>query len=116
MQFRSVIVTLQIQKIISIEDAVKKIDRNANIFIHGSAMTPIPMLDEMAKQYQSLEKLNLFSITVGQDCAILHDPFRSHFYMNSLFVSPAVRENINTGFGDYIPVFLAKSQSYLEME
>ena len=90
------------------DEAVKNIQSGMRIFIQGSAATPLTLLDALAKRKHELQNVELVSMsTYGGD--LFSDPeFEGHFYLNSLFVSSNVRNIVNSGAGDYIPVFLSE--------
>ncbi len=75
--------------------------------MHGSAATPIRLINELIAQKDRLSEVELISIT--QQGVDLNDPsLKGHFFMNSLFVSESNRKAINMGMGDYTPVFLSE--------
>ena len=94
-------------KYVSALEAVKHIHSNTRVFIHGSAATPLTLLQAMVDRKSELRNVELTSIsTLGYD---LNSPdLLGHFYINSLFVSESVRQAVNSNRGDYIPVFLSE--------
>ncbi|WP_438946286.1 acetyl-CoA hydrolase/transferase family protein [Sediminibacterium sp.] len=92
---------------ISASEAIQKISSNQKVFLHGSAATPIRLINELIAQKDRLYNVELISIT--QQGVDLNDPeLKGHFYMNSLFVSESNRKAISMGMGDYTPVFLSE--------
>ncbi|MFT3903516.1 MAG: acetyl-CoA hydrolase/transferase C-terminal domain-containing protein [Niabella sp.] len=92
---------------VSAEDALSVIQSNHRVFFHGSAATPLYMFHELAKQADRLRNVEIVSITLQGDVEIAKPQYQDSFYINSLFVSEPVRENVNSGRGDYIPLFLS---------
>jgi len=91
----------------SVEDALQLIQSNQRIFVHGSAATPKYILNKMIAQKERLHNVELISIT--QNGVDFNDPtLAGHFYINSLFVSESTRKAVNSGMGDYTPVFLSE--------
>lgn len=90
------------------EEAVKAIKSNSRIFVHGSAATPHYLLKKMVERANELEHVEIVSVsTMGE--ALFSDPaYKDNFFTNSLFVSQNVREAVNSGRGDYVPVFLSE--------
>ena len=91
----------------SVQEAIQNIQSNTTVFLHGSAATPVRLINEMIAQKDRLHNVELISIT--QMGVQLNDPaLAGHFFMNSLFVSESNRKAVNQGMGDYTPVFLSE--------
>ena len=92
---------------VSAEEALSVIESNCRVFVHGSACTPIYLLQELAKQSHRLSNVEIVSITLRGDIEIDKPEYGHSFYINSMFVSGSVRKAIAEGRGDYIPIFLS---------
>jgi acyl-CoA hydrolase len=92
---------------VSAEEALSLIQSNQRVFFHGSAATPLYLINELAKQKDRLRNVEIVSITLQGDIEITKPEYRNAFYINSLFVSTPIREAVNSGRADYIPVFLS---------
>lgn len=90
---------------VSAEEALSIIQSNQRVFMQGSACTPLYLLRELAKQKDRLRNVELVSITVQGDIEIDKPQYKDSFRINSLFVSASVRNAVNEGRGDYVPVF-----------
>lgn len=90
------------------EDAVKIIAPGQRVFVHGGAATPHYLLREIAKRSKELWNIELVSISLQGDAILTDKKYRGSFRMNSLFVSQNVREAVNNGRADYVPVFLSE--------
>ena len=91
----------------SAEEAVKVVQSGQRVFIHGSAATPLALLDALFKRGPELKEVELVSITTLGDAAFNNPDFGRSFFMNSLFVSKNVRDLVNSPHGDYVPIFLS---------
>lgn len=92
---------------ITAEEAVQCIQSNQRVYLHGSAATPVCLINALIKQKERLQKVELVSISLKD--VDLNDPaLEGHFYINSLFVSESNRIAVNSNRGDYIPVFLSE--------
>jgi len=92
----------------SLENAVKKVNSNSRIFVHGSAATPTLLLKELFKRKNELTNVEIVSITTLGDIEFNRETLGNSFFVNALFVSKNVRDIVNTEQGDYIPVFLSE--------
>lgn len=94
-------------KYLSPEEALSCIQSGMRVFLHGSAATPVRLIKQLITQKEKYSKVELVSIS--QKGVDLNDhSLKGHFYINSLFVSEANRESVNSELGDYIPVFLSE--------
>lgn len=92
---------------VSAQEALSLIQSKQRVFMQGSACTPLYLLRELAKQKDRLRDVELVSITVQGDIEIDKPEYKDSFKINSLFVSASVRNAVNDGRGDYVPVFLS---------
>ena len=93
---------------ISGEEAVKVIKSGDKVFVHGGAATPHYLLRKMVERANELSNVELISISSQGPALFAEEKYRNSFYINSLFVSANVRAAVNSGRGDYIPVFLSE--------
>lgn len=93
---------------ISAEEAIYTIKSGDRLFFHGSACTPNYLIYELAKQSYRLDNIEMVSITQQGNVEIAKPEYNDKFFINSLFVSTAVREAVNSERGDFIPVFLSE--------
>ncbi len=93
---------------ITAEEAVKTIKSGDRVFIHGSAATPVCLVHAMQNRHKELTKVELVSITTLGDVTFNNPEHRKSFFFNSLFVSAATRDVVNSDDGDYVPIFLSE--------
>ena len=90
------------------EEALSIIKSGDRVFMHGSAQTPVFLINELAKQSNRLRDVEIVSISVYGDLEIAKPGYEKSFMLNSMFVSGAIRQAVNEGRADYIPVFLSE--------
>ncbi len=93
---------------ITADEAVKHIKPGNRVFIHGSAATPVHLVEALQKRHHELYNIELVSITTLGDVNFDRPEHRKSFYFNSLFVSAATRSVANSEDGDYVPIFLSQ--------
>lgn len=93
---------------VSAAEAVKVIKTGDRVFIHGSAATPITLVNAMQERHSELQRVELVSITTLGDVDFDKAEYRNSFFFNSLFVSAATRSVANSDDGDYVPIFLSE--------
>lgn len=90
------------------EEAIKAVKSNTRVFLHGSGATPHYLIQKMTERYQELQNVEIVSVSTMGEALFAREEFKESFFTNSLFVSQNVREAVNSGRGDYIPVFLSE--------
>ena len=95
-------------KNVSAEEAVKIIQSGNRVFVHGSAATPMHVLEAMQNRYAELNNVELVSITTFGNISFNDPKYKNSFFINSLFVSENTRAVVNSDHGDYVPIFLSQ--------
>lgn len=99
---------MEYNKNVSAEEAVKIIQSGNRVFIHGSAATPLHILEALQNRHAELRNVELVSISTFGNLN-LNDPlYKKSFFVNSLFVSENTRAVVNSDHGDYVPIFLSE--------
>jgi acyl-CoA hydrolase len=93
---------------ITADEALKCVKPGNRVFIHGSAATPVHLVEALQKRHAELYNVELVSITTLGDVNFDRPEHRKSFYFNSLFVSAATRSVANSEDGDYVPIFLSQ--------
>lgn len=91
----------------SAEEALSVIQSGHRVFVHGSAQTPLYLMRELAKRAPELRNVELTFITVQGDIEVEKPQYAESFHINCMFVSQTVRQAVNEGRADFIPVFLS---------
>jgi acyl-CoA hydrolase len=99
---------------ISAEEAVSIIHSGDRVFIHGSAATPLTLLNALATHSTHLRNVEMLAISTLGRLDIARPEFKDRFYFNSLFVSENIREVVNSDNGEYIPIFLSEISKLFE--
>ena len=94
------------QNAVSPEDAVALIRSGMNVFVHGAAATPTPLLAAMAKR-RDVENVRTFHLHLEGPVPFIEKECSGHFHPVSLFTGSAMRAPIEEGRADFMPVFLS---------
>jgi acyl-CoA hydrolase len=89
-------------------EAVKLVNPGNRVFIHGSAATPVHLVEALQARWMELHDVELVSITTLGNVNFDRPEHRRSFFFNSLFVSAATRNVANSEDGDYVPIFLSQ--------
>ncbi|CAN5384589.1 acetyl-CoA hydrolase/transferase C-terminal domain-containing protein [soil metagenome] len=93
---------------IKAELAIHLIESGNRVFVHGGAATPHVMLDCLVENASRFSGVEIVSISLQGKIKIADKALRPNFRINSLFVSENVREAVNDGRADYVPIFLSE--------
>ncbi|OGR17761.1 MAG: 4-hydroxybutyrate CoA-transferase [Deltaproteobacteria bacterium RIFOXYD2_FULL_66_9] len=94
------------RKAVSAEDAVGLIQSGMNVFVHGAAATPTPLLKAMV-QRNGLEGVRLYHIHTAGETPFIGPGCEGRFFSISFFTGPALRKPIEDGRADFMPIFLS---------
>jgi acyl-CoA hydrolase len=93
---------------ISSQEAVKLVSSGNRVFVHGSAATPLNLIEALFQRAGEIDNIEIVSISTLGKINWNTPEVKKSFRLNSLFVSTNVREWVNSDNGDYIPVFLSE--------
>jgi len=94
------------RKSVSAEDAVGVIQSGTNVFVHGAAATPTPLLKAMAR-HKDLDGVRLFHLHTAGETPLVDPDCEGRLFSISLFTGPALRKPIEEGRADFMPIFLS---------
>jgi len=92
----------------SAEEAMSLIKSRDSIYLHGGAATPQLLVDAFSKRAMELEGLTISHILTLGDAKYVTPEMEGHVRLNSLFTGTNVREAVNTGRADWMPIFLSE--------
>ncbi len=106
---------------ISAEEAVQIVKSGDRVFSHGSASTPVFLLNKLLARAGEINDVELVSISTFGNIEWEKPGVTDSFYLNSLFVSANVRKWANSSRGRYVPIFLSEipilfSKGYLPLD
>jgi acyl-CoA hydrolase len=90
------------------EEALNIIQSGNRVFVQGSSQTPTCLLKALTKHANRLRDVEVVFVTVFGDVHIDKPEFADSFKINALFVSTTIRDDVNQGRADYVPVFLSE--------
>lgn len=94
--------------------ALNEIKSGNRVFVHGSAATPLFLLNELEKKAENFERIEIVSISLLGKIGLTKPEYENKFIFNSLFVSEPIRKTVNEGPSDYVPVFLSEIHRLFE--
>ncbi|MEQ8475870.1 MAG: acetyl-CoA hydrolase/transferase C-terminal domain-containing protein [Fulvivirga sp.] len=95
-------------KIVSAAEAVANIKSGDRVFMQGAAMTPTVLIDAMCDRHDELSDVEIMHMHTEGVAKYAEEPCSNAFNINSCFVGANVRNAVNNGNGNYIPIFLSE--------
>ena len=71
-------------------------------------MTPHVLVEKMVERADDLRNVEIVHVHTEGEAPYTGDKFRKSFHMNSFFLGGNVRNAVDEGWGDYIPIFLSE--------
>ena len=93
---------------ISAEESLMLIKSGDRVFVHGGSATPHHLLKKMTERASELFNVEIVCISLQGEALFAQKKYEGNFRINSLFVSENIREAVNSGRGDYVPIFLSE--------
>lgn len=94
--------------IVTEKEAIDLIKSGDRVFVQGAAMTPIHLIDHMCQAADRLRDVEIIHLHTEGTAPYADEKFADSFKLNSCFVAGNVRKSINSGLGDYVPIFLSE--------
>jgi 4-hydroxybutyrate CoA-transferase len=97
---------ISLQGNVTADEAVACVTSGMHIFVHGAAATPTPLLEALARR-RDLSDVTLYHLHTSGPAPFVDPEHRGRFRSVSLFAGPPVREALERGDADFIPIFLS---------
>jgi acyl-CoA hydrolase len=91
---------------LSPDEAVWLVKSGMNVFVHGAAATPTPLLEALARRVD-LQGVHLYHMHTAGPTPFTEPECEGRFFSVSLFTGAPARRAIEEGRADYIPIFLS---------
>lgn len=90
----------------SAAEAVSVVKNGDNVFIHGAAATPTPLLEALSAR-TDLEDVKIYHLHTNGPAPFADADKAGQFRSISLFTGQPLRQAINEGRADFVPIFLS---------
>lgn len=92
---------------VSADEAVKVVMSGDRLFVQGAAATPHRLIEALMKRAPELTGVEIVHIHTDGPARYVEPDMAGHFFHKALFIGSNVREAVNNGRADYLPVFLS---------
>lgn len=93
-------------KIMSAEEAVKLVKSGDRVFLHTAAATPQHLVKALANRAPELRDVEIVGAHTEGPMPFFDEDKKDSFQVNAFFVGGNVRQYVNKGQAQYIPLFL----------
>lgn len=93
---------------VSAAEAVKIIQSHHQVFIHSIAATPLSLVEALTQRSEELESVVINHIHTEGAAPYADKKYEKSFRVNNLFVGSNLRQAVNEGRADYVPIFLSE--------
>jgi 4-hydroxybutyrate CoA-transferase len=94
-------------RIVTPAEAVADIASGQQVFVHGGAATPTPLLNALAARASELHEVEVIHFHIEGPAPHLAPEMEGHLRHRALFIGANAREAVNAGRADYVPIFLS---------
>lgn len=95
-------------KKVTAQEAMRVLRSGYRIFITGNASVPQQLVKALEERAMELHNLTLIQVLVIGKADYVRPELAGHLRVNSLFISPSIRDAVNDGRADFTPVFLSE--------
>jgi len=98
--------------LVSADDAVSVINSGDRVFVHTAAAAPEELVLAMTDRASELRNVEVCHLHTEGDAPYASAEHADTFHTNAMFVGANVRQAVNDGPADYIPVFLSEVPAF----
>jgi len=96
------------QKLVSAEEAVELVRSDNRVYVHEGCGTPLPIIEALVRRAPLLRNVEIVHMLTFGPADYTRPEFERSFRHVGLFIGGNVREAVNDGRADYIPIFLSE--------
>mmetsp|Transcript_2471 Transcript_2471/g.5875 ORF Transcript_2471/g.5875 Transcript_2471/m.5875 type:complete len:470 (+) Transcript_2471:201-1610(+) len=89
-------------------EAVSFIKPGDRVFIHGICSFPQELVDALAARHHSLWDVEICHLHIAGEPSYINGQAAESFRVNNLFIGKKLRNAVNAGLADYVPIFLSE--------
>jgi 4-hydroxybutyrate CoA-transferase len=94
-------------RLVSARGAVAHVRSGQRVFVHGAAATPHALLAALANRAHELRDVEIVHLHTNGPAPHIDPDMAGHLRHRALFVGANVREAVNAGRADFVPIFLS---------
>ena len=95
-------------RVTTADDAIKAVNSGDRVFLTGNVCTPTILLSALVKRAPEVHDVEVCQVLVIAPSEYVSPAMEGHIRVNSMFISPNVRQAVNEGRADFTPVMLSE--------
>lgn len=96
------------QKLVSAQQALQAVKSGDFVYVHPGCAAPQRLLDALVARQRELEDVRIMHLMAMSKADYVNPGMEGHFRHIAFFTGKNVREAINQGRADYMPIFLSE--------
>ncbi|MEK7347597.1 MAG: acetyl-CoA hydrolase/transferase C-terminal domain-containing protein [Candidatus Eisenbacteria bacterium] len=96
------------EKLVTAEVALQTVCSGDTVYVHPGCAAPLRLLDALVARREELENVRIVHIMSLGRAEYVKPGMEKHFRHMALFIGRNVRDAVNEGRADYVPVFLSE--------
>lgn len=96
------------KKIVTADEAVSHIKSNDRVYVHPGCALPEVLTEAMVRRAPQLENVEVVHLLTLGKADYTKPGMEKHFRHRAIFTGGNVREAVNAGRADYVPIFLSE--------
>lgn len=105
---------LYTSKLATADQAVKAIRSGQTVYLQQGCGEPDALVAALVARGQELHDVEMFHMMTFGNADYTHPEFEGHFHHTGVFIGSNVREAVQAGRADYIPIFLHEIEGLFE--
>ena len=93
---------------VSAQEALAQVQSHQRVFVQGACATPLVLIDALTARAPELRGVEIVQLHTEGRAPYAARELSASFRVNALFVGALLREAVNEGRADYLPVFLSE--------
>ncbi|MEJ2292894.1 MAG: acetyl-CoA hydrolase/transferase C-terminal domain-containing protein [Deinococcales bacterium] len=93
---------------VTAEEAVHVVRSRDRVYVHSVAAAPARLLAALTARWRELQGVEIIHLHTEGPAPYADPAYAKSFHTNALFVGPNVREAVEQGQADYVPIFLSE--------
>jgi len=96
------------EKLVTAEVALQMVSSGDTVYVHPGCAAPLRLLDALVARHEELENVRIVHLMSLGPADYVRPGMEKHFRHMALFIGKNVRDSVNEGRADYVPVFLSE--------
>jgi 4-hydroxybutyrate CoA-transferase len=101
-------------KIVTADESVRAIHSGDRVYIHQGCGEPEDLVQAMVRRGHQLQDVEVIHLATMGSADYSKPEFEGHFRVNAFFVGANVRQAVQEGRGDYVPIFLSEVEELFQ--